>query len=91
MFLYKIEKLVAKSSHSGIQNVTLNPIPRLPVQVCFYTSASLMLCSGLCDFQDLSLVPDKLGEGERWPRDGFELAFQKPASGQMVYLDPVPH
>lgn len=84
---------MSKSSHSGIQNITLNPIPPPSsadpsLHLSFPDSN---LCALASDFQGLSLVPDKFGEGEGWPRDVFELAFQMPASGQMAYLDPVPH
>lgn len=49
MSLYKTEKLIAKSSHSGIRNITLDPIPAL----CLSFPDSNPCALGLCDFQGL--------------------------------------
>lgn len=68
MSLYKIEKLVAKSSHSGIRNIALNPSPALQCR-SVYASASLTLTSAFLasvTSRALSLVPDKVG----WGRGG---------------------
>lgn len=57
MSLYKTEKLMAKSSYSGIRNIALNPIPALQCRsVSVPQLPGSNLCAlGLCDFQGLSI------------------------------------